>query len=33
LLQREEFQLRKNGWIALGQSRSDTREVVEFFCE
>ena len=33
VLQREEFQLRKNGWIALGQSRTDTREVVEFFCE
>ena len=33
VLQREEFQLRKRGWIALGQSRGDTREVVEFFCE
>jgi adenylate cyclase len=33
LLQREEFALRKHGWIALGQSRSVTAEVVEFFCE
>ena len=33
VLQREEFQLRKHGWIAFGQSRADTREIVEFFCE
>jgi hypothetical protein len=33
VLQREEFQLRKHGWIALGQSRANTREVVEYFCE
>ena len=33
LLQREEFQLRKHGWITFGQSRADTWEVVEFFCE
>src|SRR5216684_3609737 len=33
VLQREEFQLRKNGWIAFGQSRADTREIVEYFCE
>jgi len=33
VLHREEFQLRKHGWIAFGQSRADTREIVEYFCE
>jgi adenylate cyclase len=33
VLQREEFQLRKHGWITFGQSRADTREIVEYFCE
>jgi class 3 adenylate cyclase len=33
LLQREEFTLRKHGWIAFGQSRAGTSEVVEYFCE
>src|SRR5437016_6593796 len=33
LCQHAEFQLRKHGWIALGQSRADTREIVEYFCE
>jgi hypothetical protein len=33
VLQREEFQLRKHGWIAFGQSRADTLETVEYFCE
>ena len=33
LLQREEFTLRKHGWIAFGQSRAGTAEVVEYFCE
>jgi len=30
VLQREEFQLRKNGWIAFGQSRADTRGLSSF---
>jgi|SRR5687768_2474942 len=33
LLQREELTLRKHGWIAFGQSRAGTTEVVEFFCD
>jgi len=33
LLQREELTLRKHGWIAFGQSRAGTAEVVEYFCE
>jgi hypothetical protein len=33
LLQREGFTLRKHGWIAFGQSRAGTAEVVEYFCE
>ena len=32
-LQREELTLRKHGWIAFGQPRSGTKEVVEFFCD
>ena len=32
-LQREELALRKHGWIAFGQPRAGTREVVEFFCD
>ena len=31
LLRREEITLRKHGWIACGQSRAGTQEVVEFF--
>ena len=33
VLKREEFTLRGRGWIAFGQSRANTSEVVEFFCE
>ena len=33
LLQRENILLRKHGWIAFGQSRKDTTDVVEYFCE
>ena len=33
LLRREELTLRKSGWIACGQSRSGTQEVVEFFVD
>jgi predicted component of type VI protein secretion system len=33
LLQREELTLRKHGWIACGQSRASTKEVVEFFVD
>jgi adenylate cyclase len=32
-LQREELTLRKHGWIAFGQPRAGTTEVVEFFCD
>jgi adenylate cyclase len=32
-LRREEFTLRKHGWIACGQSRAGTQEVVEFFVD
>jgi len=31
-LQREEFTLRKRGWIAFGQPRVHATDVVEFFC-
>jgi adenylate cyclase len=33
MLQREEFILRKHGWIAFGQPRSMTEEVAEYFCD
>ena len=33
VLQREEFPLRKRGWIAFGQPRAGTSDIVEFFCE
>src|SRR5205814_2329055 len=33
LLQREELTLRKHGWIAFGQPRSGTTELVEYFCD
>ena len=33
MLRREEFTLRKHGWIAFGQPRSGASEVVEFFCD
>jgi hypothetical protein len=33
LLQRENILLRKHGWIAFGQSRNDTTDLVEFYCE
>ena len=33
LLQRQELALRKHGWIALGQPRAGTEEVVEYICE
>lgn len=33
VLKREEFTLRGHGWIALGQPRAATNELVEFFCE
>ena len=33
LLQRENFTLRKHGWIAFGQSREDATDVVEYYCE
>ncbi len=33
ILKREEFTLRGRGWITFGQSRANTTEVVEFFCE
>ena len=33
LLQREESILRKHGWIALGQPKANTEEVVEYFCD
>lgn len=32
-LRREELVLRKHGWIACGQSRAGTQEVVEFFID
>jgi class 3 adenylate cyclase len=33
LLRREELTLRRHGWIAFGQPRSPSAEVVEFFCD
>jgi adenylate cyclase len=33
LLRREELTLRRHGWIAFGQPRSASAEVVEFFCD
>jgi adenylate cyclase len=33
LLQREEVILRKHGWIALGQPKASTEEIVEYFCD
>lgn len=33
VLRREEFTLRKHGWIALGQSRTKATDVIEFFCD
>jgi adenylate cyclase len=33
LLQREDFTLRKHGWITFGQSRAETTDIVEYFCE
>ena len=33
VLQREEFPLRKHGWIAFGQPRAGTSDIVEFLCE
>ncbi len=33
VLQREEFPLRKRGWIAFGQPRAGTSDIVEFLCE
>jgi len=33
LLQREESILRKHGWIALGQPKASTEEIVEYFCD
>jgi len=33
MLRREEFTLRKHGWIACGQPRAGTSETVEFFCD
>jgi adenylate cyclase len=33
VLKREKFTLRGHGWIAFGQPRSATAELVEFFCE
>jgi adenylate cyclase len=33
VLQREDLILRKHGWIAFGQSRAQTEEVAEYFCD
>ena len=33
VLQREDFPLRNQGWIAFGQPRADTTDVLEYFCE
>jgi len=33
MLRREEFTLRKHGWIAFGQPRASATAVIEFFCE
>ena len=33
LLQREDLTLRGHGWIAFGQPRASTTDVVEYLCE
>jgi adenylate cyclase len=33
ILRREEFTLRGHGWIAFGQTRATSTDVLEFFCE
>jgi adenylate cyclase len=33
LLQREEYTLGRHGWIAFGQPRAESPEIVEYFCE
>ena len=33
LLQREEFTLGKHGWIACGQARAATSDLIEYFCD
>jgi len=33
ILRREEFTLRGHGWIAFGQTRASSTDVLEFFCE
>ena len=33
VLRREEFTLRGHGWIAFGQPRATSTDVIEFFCE
>jgi adenylate cyclase len=33
ILRREEFTLRGHGWIAFGQARATSTDVIEFFCE
>jgi adenylate cyclase len=33
VLQREEFTLRKRGWVAFGQPRTDSTDTMEYLCE
>jgi len=33
VLQREDLTLRGHGWIAFGQPRASTADIVEYFCE
>ena len=33
ILRREEFTLRGHGWIAFGQARATSTDVIEYFCE
>jgi adenylate cyclase len=33
LLQREDLTLRGHGWMAFGQPRASTTDIVEYFCE
>ncbi len=33
VLQREEFTLRKHGWITFGQTRANATDTMEYFCE
>jgi len=33
ILRREEFTLRGHGWIAFGQTRATSTDVIEYFCE